>query len=100
MRRLRCQSLTGHDPEMIHLLITATELKNLFKDSEPINIVCDSLSVTGIIERIEHSFLKEFSNKDLFVLLTTLYNLLLHRSHEYYILHLSSYTTLPRPIVE
>ncbi|NXP58268.1 PO113 protein, partial [Chloropsis cyanopogon] len=67
---------------------------------EPINIVCDTLYVTGVIKRTEHSFLKEVSNKDLFVLLTTLYNLLLHRSHEYCILHLRSHTTLPGPIVE
>ncbi|TRZ08504.1 hypothetical protein HGM15179_018604, partial [Zosterops borbonicus] len=53
-----------------------------------------------IIERIEHSFRKEVSKKDLFVLLTTLYNFLPHRSHEYYIWHLRSHTTLPGPIVE
>lgn len=67
---------------------------------EPVNIVCDSLYVVRIIERIEHSFLKEVSNKDLFVLLITLYNFLLHRSHEYYLLHLRSHTTLSGPIVE
>ncbi|NXE43768.1 POK7 protein, partial [Ptilorrhoa leucosticta] len=83
-------------------LAAVVEAFRLFSQ-EPINIVCDSLYVTGIVERTEHSFLKEVSNKDLFHLhhpQTTLYNFLLHRSHEYYILHLSSHTTLPGPIVE
>lgn len=38
---------------------------------ELINTVSDSLYVTGIVKRIEHSFLKEVSNKELFVFLTT-----------------------------
>lgn len=67
---------------------------------ELITTVCDSLYVTGIVKRIEHSFLKQVSNKELFVLLNTLHNFLFHRSHEYYILHLRSHTTLPGPIVE
>ncbi|NWT81467.1 POK6 protein, partial [Lanius ludovicianus] len=67
---------------------------------KPINIVGNSLYITGTVERIELSYLKEVSNKDLFVLLTTLYNFLFHKSHEYYILHLRSHTTLPGPIVE
>ncbi|NXA60610.1 POK10 protein, partial [Mohoua ochrocephala] len=80
-------------------LAAVVEVFRLFSQ-EPISIVCDSLYVTGIVKRIEHSFIKEVSNKDLFVLLTTLCNFLLHRSHKYYILLLRSHTTLPGPIVE
>lgn len=50
--------------------------------------------------RAEHSFLKEVSNKNLYVLLSRLVFLISHRQQPYHIMHVRLHTDLPGAIVE
>ncbi|NXA62694.1 POK18 protein, partial [Mohoua ochrocephala] len=80
-------------------LAASVETFQLLKN-EPLNLISDSLYVISILNRIEHSFLKEVHNKNLFILLSTLYDYVLCRCHCFYVIHFKSHTSLPRPLVE
>ena len=53
----------------------------------PLNIVCDSLYVVGIVQRLERSIVREVANSRLKHLLGELLFLLQNRKHEYFIMH-------------
>ena len=60
-----------------------------------INIVCDSLYVVGIVQRMERALLKEVSDEQLFTLLHELLLLLNERHDPYFITHIRSHSGLP-----
>ncbi|NXT32885.1 POK7 protein, partial [Pelecanoides urinatrix] len=70
----------------------------LFPDA--LNIVSDSAYVTGLVTRLEHSYLKHVSNPTLFAYCLQLQSLLNHRSNFYYITHIRSHTGLPGVLAE
>ncbi|NXE50569.1 POK6 protein, partial [Casuarius casuarius] len=80
-------------------LAAAVRAFTLFK-AQPLNVVADSLYVTGIIQRLEQSFLKTLTNEQLFLLLKQLLFLLEQREHDYFVLHVHSHTNLPGPIAQ
>ncbi|KFP75715.1 hypothetical protein N311_10840, partial [Apaloderma vittatum] len=59
--------------------------------TEPIHIICDSLYVVGIVQRIERAFLKEVQNKQLWQLLLQLWHILNIRQQTYFIAHIRSH---------
>ncbi|NXS97518.1 PO113 protein, partial [Jacana jacana] len=64
----------------------------------PINIVTDSAYVAGPVPHLENACLKEVSNLLFFALLSKLLQLLNHRQHPYFIIHIPAHTTLPGPL--
>nr|XP_013796328.1 PREDICTED: endogenous retrovirus group K member 11 Pol protein-like [Apteryx mantelli mantelli] len=68
--------------------------------NEPVNVVTDSCYATGVVQRLEASFLCEVSSPLLFAELYTLWTLINHRKHDFYVLHVHSHTDLVGPIAE
>ncbi|NXH41572.1 POK25 protein, partial [Dicaeum eximium] len=64
------------------------------------NLITDSAYVAGVVQRAEHSVLKEVENERLFSLLFQLVRLLSHRKQPYFVMHVRSHTDLPGPICE
>ncbi|NXU43523.1 POK11 protein, partial [Drymodes brunneopygia] len=69
-------------------------------EERPVNLVTDSAYVAGVASRAEHSLLKEVPNPTLFGLLARLVELLSHRKHPFYVLHVRSHSGLPGFISE
>ncbi|NWS72109.1 POK18 protein, partial [Crotophaga sulcirostris] len=59
----------------------------------PVNIVCDSLYVVGVVSRIERSLLKEVQDMQLMSLFKQLWLLVEERTHCYFITHIRSHLT-------
>ena len=85
-------------PQVVELAAVARAFQ-IFSDQK-LNIITDSLYVTGIIQRIEGSFLKEVNNPVLFVQLKRVLHYVSHRTLPYFIMHIRSHTTLPGPLTE
>ncbi|XP_063005683.1 uncharacterized protein LOC134414660 [Melospiza melodia melodia] len=66
----------------------------------PFNLVTDSAYVAGVVSRAEHAVLQEVTNKRLFELLNRLVELVSHREHPFYVMHVRSHTDLPGFIAE
>ncbi|NXT53219.1 POK18 protein, partial [Pluvianellus socialis] len=77
-------------------------IREVFKNwsAEPVNIVCDSLYVVGIVQQLERAVLKEVNNHELSQLLTQLWQLINCCKHEYFIVHIRSHSGLPGSLVE
>ncbi|NXI72513.1 POK6 protein, partial [Anseranas semipalmata] len=65
-----------------------------------VNIVTDSAYVTGIVQRMEASFLKQIDHPLLFTLLYDLKHQTEHRTAPYFIVHVRSHTMFPGLISE
>lgn len=96
---------TGQWDSDIHVVMGSPQIAELFavvrvfkKWPIPINIITDSAYVAGLVSRLEYSFLKEISNERLSALLWELKLLLDRRTQTYFIQHVRSHTSLPRPI--
>lgn len=85
-------------PQIVELEAVLVAFKKW--NNEPLNIVCDSQYVTGIVMRIERAYLKHVNNELLFLLLKQLLYLLNQRPAEYYICHHRSHTNLPGFVAE
>lgn len=89
--------VTTGSPQIVEL----TAVVHVFERwSEPLNIVTDSVYVPGIVMQLEHSYLKETTNTQLFVFLLCLKWFLDHRLESYFIQHVCSHSSLPDPISE
>mgnify|MGYP001854636956 CR=1 FL=1 len=67
-------------------IVELTAVVHVFERwSEPTNIVTDSVYDADILMRLEHSYLKEMTNAQLFVLLLHLKGFLDHCSESYFI---------------
>lgn len=60
MGGFRCHSLTGYDPAMIHLPITAADLENLFRDSLPFQIALADYNGQFVHTMPRHALLQSF----------------------------------------
>ncbi|KFP60595.1 hypothetical protein N322_04040, partial [Cariama cristata] len=69
-------------------------------DTQPLNIIADSLYVVGVVKRLHRSLLRHARNEMLFETLRTLWHVLNFRQVPYYICRLKSHTTLPGLLVE
>ncbi|NXV71919.1 POK18 protein, partial [Atlantisia rogersi] len=67
---------------------------------EPVNIVCDSLYVVGIVTRMECALLKGISDERVYSLFKELWLLLSNRQHQYFITHIRSHTGLTQGLAE
>lgn len=85
-------------PQIAELAAVVRAFKRFSEQS--ISVVTDSAYVAGVVERAEHSMLKEVSNPKLYSLLSQLVFLLSHQKQPYFIMHVRSHTDLPGPIVE
>ncbi|KAJ7414730.1 hypothetical protein WISP_82112 [Willisornis vidua] len=54
----------------------------------------------GVVSRIENSYLKDLSNKQLFHMFSTLFNVIQCREHPFFIQHIRSHMDLPGLLVE
>ncbi|NXA20513.1 POK19 protein, partial [Ibidorhyncha struthersii] len=60
------QRLTGEVTDSLQTLELYAVLEVLRNwSAEPVNVVCDSLYVVGIVQRLEHAVLKEVNNRRL-----------------------------------
>ncbi|NXU43761.1 POK11 protein, partial [Drymodes brunneopygia] len=64
-------------------------------EERPVNLVTDSAYVAGVVSRAEHSLLREVPYRKLFGLLARLVELLSHRKHPFYVMHVRSHSGLP-----
>lgn len=86
-----------NSPQNIKL---AAEVRVLQNWSSPITIVTDSSCVTGIVTRIEESYLRDISKEQLIMLLYTLSRLVKSQWEPLLITHIQSHNSLPGPLVE
>lgn len=63
-------------------------------NSQPINVVCDSQYVVGIVYRIEQAYIKELQHEKLYLLFCCLFVALAQCSRYYYICHIRSHTAI------
>lgn len=66
----------------------------------PVNVVCDSLYVVGVVSRIERALLKEINDEVLYKLFRRLWLLLSERQCEYFITHIRSHTGIIEGLAE
>ncbi|PKU39006.1 endogenous retrovirus group k member 18 pol [Limosa lapponica baueri] len=85
-------------PQVVELAAVARAFQ-LFPDVN-LNIITDSLYATGIVQRIEGTFLKEVNNPALFGQLKKLWHYVSYCKLPYYITHIRSHTSLPGPLAE
>ncbi|KFQ11787.1 hypothetical protein N329_00926, partial [Haliaeetus albicilla] len=65
-----------------------------------INIICDSLYVVGVVQRMETAILKHYKQEDLYQQFRTLWYLLNDRLHTYFVSHVRSHMNLPGEIAQ
>lgn len=84
--------VTTCSPQIVELAAVISVFKQW---SEPTNIVTASACIAGIMMRLEPSYLKETTNRQLFLLLLLLKWFLDHHSESYFIQHVCSHPSLP-----
>ncbi|KAF1585719.1 UNVERIFIED_CONTAM: Endogenous retrovirus group K member 18 Pol protein, partial [Eudyptes pachyrhynchus] len=97
----------GEWKHQIHHIVGSPQLVEIyaviqvFRQWEmPLNLVTNSQYVVNVVRRLEKAWLKEINNEPMFLMFKQLWDLLNRHVNLYYVLHLSSHTSLPGFISE